>query len=258
VRPELIDRVAAAWCQIAALPAGFTPEKITMGTSPASRLCPEGWVGALWLGLGRADAGAIVTAPDDATLAVVRERLSGVAPADVTDPRVWTPRPTPGGDGPPPPGVGDMRGPSTLAYLDPDDFRPRPSGEAVAVAMDKVHDQLAAIEAASGPDDTWMAGLRYATSPLFVVRRDGGIVAGCGYNPWRDSFAHMMVLTHPAHRRQGLAALVASAASAHALAAGLVPQWRATAGPSRAVAAALGYTPAGGQVSLRLDPAAPG
>jgi hypothetical protein len=258
------------------MPSGFAPGKITMGTSEASRLCPAGWVGALWLGLSPAGAGAIVTAPDDTTLALVRERLAGVAPADVADVRVWAPRwphgagageSGPGGAGPgdagpggagrgTPPGGDDVRGPWTLAYLDPDDFHARPSDEVVAAPMAEAADELGALEGDTGPDEAAVAGLRYANSPLFVVRRGGRIAAACGYNPWRDSFAHVMVLTHPAYRRRGLATAVASAASADAPAAapppGLVPQWRASADPSRTVAATLGYAQAGGQISVRV------
>ncbi|PWS40209.1 GNAT family N-acetyltransferase, partial [Streptomyces sp. ZEA17I] len=43
-----------------------------------------------------------------------------------------------------------------------------------------------------------------------------------------------------------------SEATAHALAAGLLPQWRARPAASRRVAAALGYRELGAQLSVRL------
>jgi GNAT superfamily N-acetyltransferase len=97
------------------------------------------------------------------------------------------------------------------------------------------------------------------TSPVFVTRAaDGSVSAACGYRIWRDTLAHMCVLTHPDHRGRGLATMVGSAATAYALDAGLVPQWRARVPASIAVAAALGYTMLGAQLSFRLpDPLAP-
>lgn len=85
VRAEILTRVAAGWAEVAGLTAGFTPGRITMGTVTSSRLCPEGWVGMVWLGVSRASAGALVTAPSDDVLAIVADRLAGVAPAEVTD-----------------------------------------------------------------------------------------------------------------------------------------------------------------------------
>lgn len=47
--------------------------------------------------------------------------------------------------------------------------------------------------------------------------------------------------------------LTQSAAVAHALTAGLLPQWRARAQASRRVARALGLRELGSQLSVRLD-----
>ncbi|WP_331770484.1 hypothetical protein [Embleya sp. NBC_00888] len=52
-----------------------------------------------------------------------------------------------------------------------------------------------------------------------------------------------------------MARTVASAAVRHALAAGLLPQWRARPEPSKRVALALGFRDVGFQVSIRLGPA---
>ncbi|MFD6391459.1 GNAT family N-acetyltransferase [Nocardia sp. NPDC055029] len=56
-------------------------------------------------------------------------------------------------------------------------------------------------------------------------------------------------------RGQGLARATASAAVAHASAAGLLPQWRARVPQSRAVARALGFRELGAQLCVRLQPA---
>lgn len=76
-------------------------------------------------------------------------------------------------------------------------------------------------------------------------------MAAAGYRLWPRRTAHLSVLTAPAARGRGLARTVASAAVAHALAADLLPQWRARPPASRRVAAALGFEELGAQLSLR-------
>ncbi|MBH0779507.1 GNAT family N-acetyltransferase [Nocardia sp. NEAU-351] len=56
--------------------------------------------------------------------------------------------------------------------------------------------------------------------------------------------------TAPGRRGQGLARTTGSAAVAHALAAGLRPQWRARATRSRQVALALGFREFGTRLSI--------
>ncbi|HEY1488439.1 MAG TPA: GNAT family N-acetyltransferase, partial [Micromonosporaceae bacterium] len=108
---------------------------------------------------------------------------------------------------------------------------------------------------AAGPDDAGEVGLGDVHSPVFVTYAgDGALTSACGYRVWPGALAQMCVLTHPDHRGLGLAKAVASAATTHALDAGLVPQWRARPADSRAVAAALGYAYLGDQLSFRLDP----
>lgn len=69
-------------------------------------------------------------------------------------------------------------------------------------------------------------------------------------HPLPAGTAHLSVLTAPAARGRGLARVTGSAAVAHALAAGLLPQWRARSLASRRVAAALGFTELGAQLSI--------
>ncbi|WP_326702558.1 GNAT family N-acetyltransferase [Streptomyces cyaneofuscatus] len=78
------------------------------------------------------------------------------------------------------------------------------------------------------------------------------MLAAAGYAHWPRDTAHLCVLTAPDARGGGLARRVASEATAHALAAGLLPQWRARPAASRRVAAALGYRELGAQLSVRL------
>ena len=86
-------------------------------------------------------------------------------------------------------------------------------------------------------------------------------MAAAGYRDWPCGAAHVSVLTAAAVRGRGLARTAASAAVAHAIAEGNLPQWRARPVASRRVARTLGFRGLGAQVSIRLaatDPASPG
>jgi RimJ/RimL family protein N-acetyltransferase len=78
------------------------------------------------------------------------------------------------------------------------------------------------------------------------------VVAAAGYDRWPAGTAHLCVLTHLDHRGHGHATRVAAVATADALAAGLLPQWRARVPASLRVADKLGYRVLGVQRSLRL------
>jgi len=245
MRSEVAVRIAECWNEIAHAPAGWTPGKISVVVSPGSRSAPPDWVGTIKLCAGSVAAGTLITAPDKQQAARVREQLGDVAPDRAAEPASW---------GAPMPGdPARVLGPTDLAYLDTPDFRPA-TGEGVQeVALADVTDAIAALEGAASPDEVYEAGITYATSPLFVVWRGETVAAACGYARWVETLAHMLVLTHPAHRGQGLAKRVATEASRHALDAGLIPQWRARVEASQAVARSLGYVTPGAQLSLRLD-----
>ena len=97
--------------------------------------------------------------------------------------------------------------------------------------------------------ESGVAGLHRAA----VVREDGRIVAAAGWASWPAQTAHLCVLTAADARGRGLATRAAAAATADALAAGRLPQWRARIGTSQRVAAKLGYRVLGEQLSLRLN-----
>jgi GNAT superfamily N-acetyltransferase len=244
MQPSTLDRIAMAWNVLAGVPGGWVPGKITIESSPASRIAPPGWVGAIWLGAGSIAAGALITTPDETQAAAVRDTVGTAIPEQATDRMAWRSLwPT---------SPGRILGPAELAYLDRPDFASR-SGEPVeAVALADIADAVAALEHDAGPDDANEVGITDATSPLFAIRRGATVAAVCAYRPWVGRLAHMMVLTHPDHRGLGLAQRAATEASRHALEADLVPQWRARVPASQAVARALGYTTVGAQLSLRL------
>jgi GNAT superfamily N-acetyltransferase len=115
-------------------------------------------------------------------------------------------------------------------------------------------DGLAGLLSRAGDDDAGESGMADITSPAFVLHGPGGEVsAAAGYQAWPRSVAHVSVLVAPECRGRGLARQTASAAVAHALDAGLLPQWRARPPASRRVALALGFRELGAQLSLRLS-----
>ncbi|HEY2794586.1 MAG TPA: GNAT family N-acetyltransferase [Micromonosporaceae bacterium] len=232
---DFLDRTAAAWCALAgATDAMFRPGEINVVTAEASKLAPPGWVGIVRL----TDA-ALVTTPSDEISEQVRQLTATVSPTLVCDPEVLF------GDVLP----AEVLGPTTLAYLDASMFRP--DGTA-GVETTTTGDEIAALEKAAGAEDADEAAVNDVTSPVFVTRAaDGTITAACGYRVWMGTIAHVCVLVHPDQRRRGLGSAVGTAATAHALAAGFVPQWRARRTASRALARALGYSYVGDQLSYR-------
>jgi RimJ/RimL family protein N-acetyltransferase len=115
------------------------------------------------------------------------------------------------------------------------------------------HPELRALEQTAGQADADEAALDEITSPAFVVRARGRIVAAAGYRTWPCGTAHVGVLTAPQERGRGLPRVTGSAAVAHALDAGLLPQWRARLPASRRVADALGFVELGRQLSVELS-----
>ncbi|MEU7516918.1 GNAT family N-acetyltransferase [Streptomyces sp. NPDC042898] len=192
-----------------------------------------------------------MTAPDERTAATVRVALRGLPVAAMVDAAAVR-------DVLP---VTRVLGPATLAYVSPEGFRrsaasrPAESSPAASPSVERLesrHPAVRALERTAGPDDAGEAALDEITSPAFVVREQGEAVAVGGYRQWPLRTAHLSVLTAPAARGRGLARTVASAAVAHALAAGLLPQWRARLPASRRVAAALGFEELGVQLSVEV------
>ncbi|WP_405594352.1 GNAT family N-acetyltransferase [Streptomyces sp. NBC_01410] len=133
--------------------------------------------------------------------------------------------------------VARVLGPAVLSYLSPECFRPVAASSTVE-QLPVHHPALRSLEKAAGHEDAAEASLDEITSPVFVVREHGKVVAAAGYQAWRRWTAHISVLTAPDVRGRGLARVTGSATVAHALAAGLLPQWRARPPASRRVAAA--------------------
>ncbi|MGW6586209.1 GNAT family N-acetyltransferase [Streptomyces globisporus] len=235
---SLVSRARALWQELAAAPGTVfgTPGRPTVLVSPDSALAPPSWVGVVTVG----DA-ALITAPTDRAADSVRAALTGLSAAALTDPATVV-RLLP---------VADTLGPAVLGYLAQDALRPVGRTAAPTTCLAAEHAALRALLAEAGPSDAGESGLADVTSPVFVVRNGTEVLAAAGYEHWPRDTAHLCVLTAPDARGRGLARQVAHAATEHALAAGLLPQWRARPHASRRVARALGYREAGRQLSVR-------
>ncbi|WP_371650354.1 GNAT family N-acetyltransferase [Streptomyces mirabilis] len=148
--------------------------------------------------------------------------------------------------------VARVLGPAALAYVSPEAFRPVEAGASTVEQLPASHPELRLLERVAGREDAGEAALDEITSPVFVVREHGQVVAAAGYRAWSSRTAHIGVLTAPGARGRGLARVTGSATVAHALAAGLLPQWRARPPASRRVAAVLGFEELGSQLSVDI------
>ncbi|OUM40111.1 GNAT family N-acetyltransferase [Arthrobacter sedimenti] len=118
-----------------------------------------------------------------------------------------------------------------------------------------------ALERLCPPDDVAEADLRGVDHPFVLVDEDGPEadeptpLAGAGYDIWEGILAHLAVLTPPALRRKGYAQRISAVAVEEAMAAGLVPQWRARTDntASQRTARRAGFAFAGTQTSVLLD-----
>jgi GNAT superfamily N-acetyltransferase len=147
--------------------------------------------------------------------------------------------------------VRELLGPASLAYLDAAEFRARHGRQATEVIPPR-DAALHRFLAAGDPLEVEESAMAEITSPAFAVREHGQIVAVAGYRDWPGRVAHLSVLTAAPARGRGLAQVTASAAVAHALHQGKLPQWRARLPASRRVARALGFRELGAQASIRL------
>lgn len=203
---------------------------------------PPGWTGIVVI-----EDTAIATAPDPRTARDVRQALANVPVSSLTDAAVLSGRLP----------VAEIIGPATLAYLDAGDFRPQHDPDVIR-STDPRDPGLGRFLSAADTTELEESGMRQITSPAFTIREHGQIVAAAGYRDWPGRTAHFSVLTATRARGRGLARQAASAAAAHAIHEGKLPQWRARPETSRRVARALGYREVGSQASIRLRTQAPG
>jgi RimJ/RimL family protein N-acetyltransferase len=142
----------------------------------------------------------------------------------------------------------DVRGPAYLGYWP---LPPPPAGPGEELGLD--HREALARLRVSAPAEWSEAGLDSASWCFGSVVGDD-LVAAAGYQCWPPELAHLAVFCRPDHRRRGQAATALRAAIAHALGAGLLPQYRARDGnvASRALAERLGFAEYGWMATVYL------
>ena len=221
------SRVLIAWAGLAKVDR---LERFQVIVRARSALCPAGWVGIL-----RLEDTVTVVVPHDDLVGAVRSALADVPAAlmDVTT-RLR--------------GVAEVLGPAMLFFA-VDTLPPAPEYHVYPAVPGDVDNLLAA----STPDEAKESGLLGVTSAVFVTKTDNGsITAACGFSHWPQNIAHLCVLAHPDHRREGAGRAVANRAISDALEQDLLPQWRARPEASKSMARSLGLTELGEQLSLRI------
>ncbi|AUZ87778.1 N-acetyltransferase [Arthrobacter agilis] len=130
-----------------------------------------------------------------------------------------------------------------------------------AVVSDE-RDLVRALEQRCPPDDVAEADLGGVDHPFVLVAEGDGTgedrptpLSGAGYDIWEGILAHLAVLTPPEERRRGYGGRIAAVAIEEAMAAGLVPQWRARTDntASQRTARRAGFVFAGTQTSVLLE-----
>ena len=137
------------------------------------------------------------------------------------------------------------------------DSYPAPGEPAQDVAIAEDREFAVQLERLCPPDDAAEAGLS-AKDVLFIVVDDSADtpvpLAGAGYSIRDGILADIATLTAPTARRQGLGRYVTSVAVEEAMAAGLIPQFRApldNVGAAR-TAAGAGFVAAGIRSEVQL------
>jgi GNAT superfamily N-acetyltransferase len=234
----LLLRAQGLWRELASAPVSFgAAGDVSVVVSPGSQVCPPGWVGVVLLG-----GAAIVTAPTEEAAVRLRAAVAELSADELTDPEALGKLLT----------LGEVLGPVALAYVAADGFRPVTLADLQVEELDGGHPNLECLVKAAAAEEADEAGLHKITSPAFVVRVNGELVAAAGYCAWPGRTAHVSVLTASAWRGRGLARATGSAAVRHALAQDLLPQWRARVPASRKAAIGLGFTELGFQLRIRL------
>jgi GNAT superfamily N-acetyltransferase len=224
-----VEAAQEAWARLLGL---SRLEGSQVVVDPDSWLAPRGWIGILAIGTT-----ITVSVPRPDLEARVHGALQGLTADGATTPEIVTPRMPP---------TRASLGPAALFYP--------PSRFAVS---SREHDEASSAEladllAAASVDDLDESGIAHVDGPTFVSRAsDGRVAAASGYRRWPNAVAHLSVLTHPAHRRQGHGRRASSLAVQHAIADALLPQWRARPIASQELARTLGLLAVGAQFSLQ-------
>lgn len=111
------------------------------------------------------------------------------------------------------------------------------------------------LQAACQPEEWDHGGSEPGHEQTFgFVNQTNELLALSGYKVWNNSIAHISVASHPLYRGHGHGRAAVALAAQHALAAGLLPQYRTLRQntPSMSIAKRLGFIEYGFSVYVRL------
>jgi RimJ/RimL family protein N-acetyltransferase len=174
-----------------------------------------------------------------------RDALAGRPVADVFDAHSIA---VPFGDA-----VERVIGPAWIGYADAADVRAPDARDARLLTSDD-DAALRALSAAAGETAWQHSGIDFDRPPIVGLFVREVLAAACSYERRGEHVLHVGVVTHPAHRGRGYGRAVASAATAHGLAAGGVMQWQTLVAnaPSLAIGRSLGYREYCRTIAVRL------
>lgn len=161
--------------------------------------------------------GAIVIAVPPEKHEHIRDSLSGLSPDELFSVE-WLQRVLG-------PDIEGIRGPAEVFYADETSFRPADTMQARALSQSDLP-AYRILEDALDPKDSEDSGFSSGKFPAFGVFPDDVLCAAASYSVWEPSIAHIIVATHPQHRRRGFAKAAVSALAEDAMGRGLVLQWQ--------------------------------
>jgi RimJ/RimL family protein N-acetyltransferase len=146
-------------------------------------------------------------------------------------------------------------GPAYIGCADETDFQPSPVAAPAAELLDAADiERLRPLADACTQAEWEHSSIRFDRRPIVGCSDGDTLVAAASYEVWGKRIAHIGVATHPQYRGKGYGKSVVSRISQHALANGLILQYRTLAAnaPSMAIAHSLGFQEYAETISVRL------
>jgi GNAT superfamily N-acetyltransferase len=189
----------------------------------------------------------LISLPAD-TIDALADRAQGWSAADVADVAALQQQLTPVC----PRTVDKIIGPAFIGYGTAGSLDLRDARFARPISS---QDEVRQLQAACQPEEWNHGGSEPGREQTFgFVDHANELLALSGYKVWNDSIAHISIVTHPLYRGRGHGRAAVALAAQHALAAGLLPQYRTLQqnAPSMSIAKRLGFIEYGFSVYVRL------
>jgi GNAT superfamily N-acetyltransferase len=119
-------------------------------------------------------------------------------------------------------------GPAEVNYADETSFRSGATEDGRALS-DLDSEAYRLLYGALDRKEVEESGFSTEAFPAFGAFSNGILCAVASYTIWKPSIAHIIVATHPEHRRRGFAQMAVRSLAVNALSRGLILQWRTLA-----------------------------